>query len=82
MIVFTDEDHRQVPEPSHVEGFKDLSLIGCTISIPGCVEVPLASYQLVPSSKAIQDSSCPLLQTYVAMQRRGIYNDRELAGRQ
>ena len=35
VIVFTDEDHWQVPEPSHIEGLKNLALVGCTISIPG-----------------------------------------------
>ena len=34
MVVFTDEDHGQVPEPCHVEGLKNLALIGSTISIP------------------------------------------------
>ena len=40
VIIFADEDHWQVPQPSHVEGFKDLSLVGCAISVPAYVEVP------------------------------------------
>lgn len=34
MIVFTNEDDWQVPEPSHIEGLKNLPLVGCTIPIP------------------------------------------------
>ena len=36
MIVFTDEDDWQVPEPGHIKGLKNLPLVGCTIPIPAC----------------------------------------------
>ena len=30
---FTAEHYGQIPELSHVEGFEDLTLIGCTIAV-------------------------------------------------
>jgi len=47
MIVFTDEDHRQIPQSSHVECLKNLSLVCCTISIPATKGSILSCRQVV-----------------------------------
>jgi hypothetical protein len=38
VVIFTDEDDGEAPKAGHVEGFEDLSLVGCSISIPAQVQ--------------------------------------------
>ena len=73
VIIFTDEDHWQVPKPSHVEGLKDLSLVGCTISVPAYVEVPSEGpFSIITAGMALQSGSSHLSQTYALMQKRAM----------
>lgn len=71
VIIFTDEDHWQIPKPSHVEGLKDLSLVGCTISVPAYVEVPPeGSLSIINAGTALQSGH--LSQTYALMQKKAM----------